>query len=85
MPVIILYNHTNLYYFMITKELTQRQVRQAELLSVYDFVIKYCLELRNPINILSYYFNYLEKDINTRTLLPILQEKLQRGIYSTYN
>ena len=56
----------------MTKELTQRQAKWAKLLSIYNFIIKYCLRLKNLADILSYCPNYLEKDINTYTLLPIL-------------
>ena len=76
MPVIVLYNYANLCYFMMTKELIQRQAKQAELLSAYNFIIEYHLGLRNPADILSYYPDYLEEDINTHTLLFMLQEKL---------
>ena len=72
MPVIVLYNYANLYYFMTIKKLTQRQVRWVELLSIYDFIIKYCLGLKNLIDVLSYCSNYLKEDINAHTLLPML-------------
>ena len=72
MLVTVLYDYANLHYFMTTKELTRRQARWAELLSIYDFVIKHCLGLRNPTNALSCYPNYLEEDISACTLLPML-------------
>ncbi len=34
-------NYQNLIYFTITKDLSQRQARQYEILSKYDFIIKY--------------------------------------------
>ena len=41
MPVKVLTDHKGLEYFMTTKKLTPRQVRWAEFLSEFNFVISY--------------------------------------------
>ena len=47
-PVCVLYNHTNLHYFMTTKELNSRQIHWAEKLASYDFYIEYHPGGKNP-------------------------------------
>lgn len=39
-PISVITDHSNLKYFMTTKQLTRRQVRWSEFLSEFDFVIK---------------------------------------------
>jgi hypothetical protein len=40
-PITVLTDHRNLVYFMTTKQLTRRQVRWSELLSEFNFEIRY--------------------------------------------
>ena len=41
MPVKVLTDHKNLEYFITTKKLTPRQLKWAEFLSEFNFVISY--------------------------------------------
>ena len=47
-PIVILSDHANLQYFMMTKELSRRQAQWAEELSAYDFIIQHCAGKNNP-------------------------------------
>ena len=46
----VISDHNNLRYFMITKELTAKQVRWAKKLSAFDFTIEYRKKTLNPTN-----------------------------------
>ena len=65
----ILFDHQNLEYFMITKKLNRRQVRWAELLSKFNFKIKFRSEKQSAKpNVLTRRFQNLPKGIeNERT------------------
>ena len=83
-PVVVLTDHGNLQTFMITKELSRRQVQWAEKLSVYNIHIVYRSEMKNPVNKLSKQSDYTVKakfdDINQEDLdssLRGLQEQLK--------
>jgi transposase InsO family protein len=52
-PVLVLSDHETLQSFMLTKELNRRQVRWAEYLAAYDFVIQYRRGRDNPADGLS--------------------------------
>ena len=53
-PFIVKTDHKNLISFLITKELNQKQVKQAEILTEYYFKIKYIKGIDNArANILS--------------------------------
>jgi hypothetical protein len=54
----IFINHLNLKYFMISKELTQQQVKWAEKIFEYNFKIIYQSEKQNlKVNALTWMFN----------------------------
>lgn len=55
-------DYINLRYFIITKELSRRQVRWAEILNIYDFIIKYIFNKNNLINTLSHRPNYIYRE-----------------------
>ena len=75
-------DYINLTYFFITKTLNIRQAQWAELLTAYNFIIKYKLGWLNPINVLLRHWDYkLTRDKEIRaSLLPILQRKLTLGL-----
>ena len=51
--VTVVTDHDNLRKFMDMKDLSHRHARWYELLSGYDFVIKYCQGQLNPVDRLS--------------------------------
>ena len=83
-PITVLSDHANLRYFMTTKELNRRQARWAEQLSAFDFNIEHRPGAGNPADAPSRRPDYME-DIHISSILPTLQEKLQRGIFQACN
>ena len=75
-------DYANLTYFFTTKTLNIRQAQQAELLTAYNFIIKYKLGQLNPADILLRCQDYkLTRDKEIRaSLLPMLQRKLILGL-----
>lgn len=81
-PVRIQTDHANLRYFFTTKILNQWQAHWAELLTVYDFIIKYKLGKQNPTNALSRQRDYQPTQYEASGgMLPMLQWKLSHGMY----
>ncbi|EDN08461.1 hypothetical protein HCAG_04960 [Histoplasma mississippiense (nom. inval.)] len=81
-PVQVLTDHANLRYFLTTKSLTGRQARWAELLSEYDFFIRYRPGRLNPADAPSRRPDYdiVDGDEDpTKGPLPSLQKKLAAG------
>ncbi|EDN03595.1 hypothetical protein HCAG_01460 [Histoplasma mississippiense (nom. inval.)] len=81
-PVQVLTDHANLRYFLTTKSLTGRQARWAELLSEYDFFIRYRPGRLNPADAPSRRPDYdiIDGDEDpTKGPLPSLQKKLAAG------
>jgi hypothetical protein len=79
-PIIVLSDHANLRYFMTTKQLNGRQARWAEQLSAFDFTIEHRPGIKNPADAPSRRPDYAQ-NIEKRTILPTLQEKLRRGLF----
>ena len=77
-PVCILYNHANLCYFIITKELNGRQIYWAEKLTSYNFYIEYHPGGKNPADAPSQCPDYetVEEEAD-ETILPTLKNKLK--------
>jgi RNase H-like domain found in reverse transcriptase len=75
-------DHTNLRYFMTTKELSRRQVRWIERLSTFDFQIEYCKGTNNsadgPLRRPDY--RLIESDGEAKFLLPTLWNKLKMSL-----
>src|SRR5947207_12291454 len=67
----IYFDHKNLEIFMTTKILNRRQVRWAEFLANYDFVLIHILDKKNPTNDPSRRLDYMENvEIPIDTLIP---------------
>ena len=79
--VLVLTNHRNLNRFMFTTKLSSRQVRWAQELSRYNFVIDYRFDNKNSANDLFRRFDHMtiiEKEIeNNRQILTRLRQSLQ--------
>ena len=79
--VLVLTNHRNLSRFMITTKLSSRQIRWAQKLSRYNFVIDYRFDSKNFANDLSRRFDHMtiiEKKIEeNRQILTRLRRFLQ--------
>ena len=79
--VLVLTNHRNLSRFMTTTKLTFRQVRWAQKLSRYNFVIDYRPGSKNFANGLSRRFDHMtiieEKIENNRQILTRLRQSLR--------
>lgn len=74
----ILCDHTNLCYFITTKELNDRQIYWAEKLASYDFYIKYCSDGKNPTDAPSQHPDYkMAEEEADETILPTLKNKLK--------
>lgn len=79
-PITVLMDHNNLRSFMTTKELTRRQMRWAEQLAAFDFVIEHRPGSKNPADAPSRRADYVT-DTASRPLPWTLQDKLQRGLF----
>ena len=79
-PIKVLTDHANLRYFMVTKELSRRQVRWAERLAAFDFDIQYRKGSTNPADGPSRRPDYAELAEEQELLLPTLQQKLRCGM-----
>ena len=66
--IIVLINHNNLHYFMITTSLNRRQVKWTLILVEYDFEIKYHTKNINSANDSSRRFDY-ENNVNDEICL----------------
>ena len=79
--VLVLTNHRNLNRFMFITKLSFRQVRWAQELSRYNFVIDYRSDSKNFANDLSRRFDHMtiieEKIENNRQILTCLRRSLQ--------
>ena len=79
--MLVLTNHRNLNRFMFTTKLSLRQVRWAQKLSRYNFVIDYRFDNKNSANDLFRRFDYMtiiEKKIESnRQILTRLRQSLQ--------
>ena len=79
--ILVLTNHRNLNHFMITTKLSLRQIRWAQELSRYNFVIDYRFDNKNSANDLSKRFDHMtiiEKKIErNRQILTRLRRFLQ--------
>lgn len=79
-PITVLTDHNNLRSFMSTKELTRRQMRWAERLAAFDFVIEHRPGSKNPADAPSRRADYVRD--NAEQPLPwTLQDKLHRGLF----
>ena len=72
----VLSDHDNLKKLMMKKELNSKQVRWAQILTVYDFKIFYRSNNRNSTNDFSRRFDYERILLLKITLLSTLQNKL---------
>lgn len=83
-PVVVKSDHANLRTFMEPrmKRLNGRQTRWAEMLAAFDFIIEHRPGVKNPADAPSRRPDYepAEGELLEGTLLPILQEKLSRGL-----
>ena len=77
--IIVLIDHNNLHYFMITTLLNRRQVKWALIFVEYDFEIKYRTKNINSANNSSKRFDY-KNDVNDEICLFTLQNKLRNII-----
>ena len=82
--IIVLIDHNNLRYFMITTSLNWRQVKWALILVEYNFKIKYCIKSINSANAFLRRFDY-ENDINDEICFFRLQNKLKNIIIIIVN
>ena len=77
-------NHVNLQIFieLKIKRLNRCQARWVEMLTVFNFIIKHCPGVNNPIDMPSQRPDYEPEEgkVLEDTLLPTLQEKLSRGL-----
>ena len=77
--IIVLIDHNNLRYFMITTSLNRRQIKWVLALVEYDFKIKYCTKNINFADAFSRRFDY-ESDVNDEICFFTLQNKLKNII-----
>ena len=82
--IIVLINHNNLHYFMITTSLNRRQVKWTLILVEYDFKIKYRTKNINSANNSSKRFDY-KNDVNDEICFFTLQNKLKNIIIAIVN
>lgn len=83
-PIRIISDHNNLRYFIITKELNTKQIRWAEKLAAFNFIIKYRKRTLNPTDTPSRRPNIVKPDNNednNNSFLPTLQNKLRNQEY----
>jgi RNase H-like domain found in reverse transcriptase len=78
--ITVLVDHANLCYFMITKELSRRQVRWAEHLAAFDFEIQYHKGVTNLADGPSRWPDFEQTLGDKQILLPTLQQKLRYGM-----
>ena len=82
--IIILIDHNNLRYFIITTSLNRRQVKWALTFVEYDFKIKYRIESINFANDSSKRFDY-KNNMNDEICFLTLQNKLRNIIVVIIN
>ena len=82
--IIVLIDHNNLCYFMITTSLNWRQVKWTLIFVEYDFKIKYRIRNINSANNSSKRFNY-KNNMNDEICFLTLQNKLKNIIITIIN
>ena len=83
-PIRVITDHSNLRYFMTTKELTAKQIRWAEKLAAFDFKIEYRKGKLNPADAPSRRPDIFKPDgseDNNDDFLPTLRNKLRNQEY----
>ena len=83
-PIRVITDHNNLRYFMSTKELNAKQIRWAEKLAAFDFIIEYRKGVLNPADAPSRRPDIIKPDgseDNNDDFLPTLRNKLRSQEY----
>ena len=75
-PVVVKTDHNNLKYFMTKRKLNSRQMRWAEELAAFDFVLEYRTGSSNPADSPSRRPDF-ERKVVEDTWLPTLHNKLK--------
>ncbi|SLM34531.1 gag polymerase env [Lasallia pustulata] len=79
-PIVVLTDHANLVWFMMTPNLTRRQLKWAEKLAEYDFNVTYREGKKNPANSLSRRPDYkLPKASTTSTAAETVRQSFRLG------
>ena len=82
LPVVVKTDHNNLKYFMTKRKLNSRQMRWAEELAAFDFVLEYRTGSSNPADGPSRRPDFERKTVED-TWLPTLHNKLKFGEQKT--